>query len=223
MYYPSAIEGFDVRRSAEEAKARLEAILSDKVMRFNPYLVSDEELLACAERGRWRGFPALTQMVVYHFGEIRPVVTARKFDALFYRVGNAPDEHYFPLGQLTGQISHHALRHQERVQVNGKNVTRAAVLNLQNRSFFVTHAIPGFYGMKTNAMAYKMFRLYGSPEKRAAMIRQQMCQSKIDMLLEVLHHPESPFYLGYYELDFDYVTPIRNAIAAISRYHLASQ
>ncbi len=90
MYYPSADPTFDVRRPATEAKARLEAILADKVMRFNPYRVGDEELLACAERGRWCPFPALTQMVIFHFLDIRQVVTRHKFDALFFRIGNTP-------------------------------------------------------------------------------------------------------------------------------------
>ncbi len=84
----------------------------------------------------------------------------------------------------------------------------------------MTHAIPGFHCLTPDGIAYKMHLLYGSVARQADVIRQQMCQAKIEMLLEVLHHPESPFYLGYYDHDYDYVTPIRNAISAINRYPL---
>lgn len=82
------MRAFAADGSVDEARERLEAILADKVLRFNPYRVSDEELVACAERGRWRPFPALTQMVVFHFLDIRAVKTHHVFDAIFYRIGD---------------------------------------------------------------------------------------------------------------------------------------
>lgn len=63
--------------------------LVDKVLRFNPYRVGHEELVACTGRGRWQPFPALTQMVIFHFLDIRPVRTHHDFDAIFYRIGDS--------------------------------------------------------------------------------------------------------------------------------------
>lgn len=82
------MRAFAADGSVDEARERLEAILADKVLRFNPYRVGNEELVACAERGRWRPFPALTQMVVFHFLDIRTVKTHHVFDAIFYRIGD---------------------------------------------------------------------------------------------------------------------------------------
>lgn len=197
---------------------RLEAILADKVLRFNPYRVDDDALVACAERGRWRPFPALTQMVVFHFLDIRQVKTQYDFDAIFYRVGDSADEHYFPLGTLIYAIAHHTSKKQERVQINGKNITRSTVANLQNRSFFVSHAIPGCRYLAPTMLAYKMCRLRGNVAAQADIIRQQMCRSKVAMLEEVLKYPARPCYLGYRGAEVDYTSPIRAAIQSIARY-----
>lgn len=201
----------------EEARRRLEAILADKVLRFNPYGVGDEALVACAERGRWRPFPALTQMVVFHFLDIREVMTHHRFDAIFFRVGDSADEHYFPLGNLINPIYHHAHKKPVRTQINGKNITRSNIVRLQNRSFFVSHAISGsrFYPDK---LAYQMARLKGSVSKQADIIRQQMCLSKVAMLEEVLNYPQSSCYLGPVSTGFDYATPIRAALQSIAQY-----
>lgn len=209
---------FAAHGSAEKAQARLEAILADKVLRFNPYLVDDEALLACAERGRWRQFPALTQMVIFHFLDIRPVRTHHDFDAIFYRIGNSAQEFYFPLGDLIYSIAHHTSKMPERTQTDGRNITRSSVAGLQNRSFFVSHAIPGCRTFAPTMLAYKMFRLKGSAAEQADMIRRQMCRSKVAMLEEVLNHPASPFYLGYSDPYLDFITPIRAALRTVAQY-----
>lgn len=115
-------------------------------------------------------------------------------------------------------IAHHSHKLPVRIQVNGKNITRSTVARIQNRSFFVSHAIIGMRSLTTTALAYKMFRLKGSVAEMAAMIRQQMCHSKIALLEEVLKYPASPYYLGQGSSYFDYATPIRTAIRTISSY-----
>lgn len=205
------------KTTLEEAKQRLEAILSDKVMRFNPYKVGDSELLACARRGYWRPFPALTQMVIFHFLDIRTVVTHHEFEAIFYRVGDYPQEHYFPLGAFKYTIAHHMRKSPIRSQMNGKNITCSNIERLRNRSFFVSHAITGTRYL-TRMLAYQMHRLPESVAEQANIIRTQMCRAKIEMLEEVLAYPKSPVYLGYDGPDLDYVTPIRAALATFAQY-----
>lgn len=192
--------------------------MADKVLRFNPYRVGDEELVACAERGRWQPFPALTQIVIFHFLDIRPVRTHHDFEAIFYRIGDSADEHYFPLGDLIYAIAHHSSKMPERVQINGKNITRSTIARIQNRSFFVSHAIPGSRHLTPTMLAYKMFRLKGSVAEQADMIRQQMCRSKVAMLQEVMSYPDSPCYLGNGSASVDYATPIRAALQTITQY-----
>lgn len=213
------MRAFAADGSVDEARERLETILADKVLRFNPYRVGDEELVGCAERGRWRPFPALTQMVVFHFLDIRAVKTHHVFDAIFYRIGDSTEEHYLPLGNLIYSIAHHTTKLPVRIQINGKNITRSNVTRIQNRSFFVSHAIIGMRSLTTTALAYKMFRLKGSVAEMADMIRQQMCHSKVAMLEEVLNYPASPCYLGQGSSKFGYATPIHTAIRTISSYH----
>ncbi len=215
----SAIGGVEMpRASLEEAKQRLEAILSDKVMRFNPFRVGDAELLACAERARWRPFPALTQMVIFHFSNIRTVVTHHEFEAIFFRVGNSKSEQYFPLGDFIHTIAHHTHKMQIRTQIDGKNITRSNIANLQNRSFFVSHAVVGTRYLQQYMFAYRMHRLRGDTAEQANTIRNQMCRAKIAMLEELMTYPASLIYLGYNGSDLDYTTPIRTALATFAQY-----
>ena len=201
-----------------EARERLGAILNDKVMLFNPYTVGDEALVACAERGRWRQFPALTQMVVFHFLDIRTVVNKGSFYALFYRVGDSEEEYYFPLGRLIYSISHHATKKPERIHLNGRNIVRSNVERLQGRNVFVSHSVTGTSGMSKILPAFKMWRLDGNLAQQAALIRQSMWQSKIMMLEDVLRYASSPCYLGHGCNAFDYATPIHSALHFISHY-----
>ena len=93
-----------------EAHERLNAILSDKVMRFNPYLVDDEALLECAERGHWLDFPSLTQMVVFHFHKIREVKSRFTYDTIDFNIGQKKETLSLPLGQITRPMAHHYSR-----------------------------------------------------------------------------------------------------------------
>lgn len=58
-------------RDADSYRARLEHILGDALLRFNPYAVSDERLMAGLEKMSWRGAMSLTQAVILTFDGIR--------------------------------------------------------------------------------------------------------------------------------------------------------
>lgn len=202
------------------AAQRLEAILTDKVLRFNPYSVSDEELLACAGRGWWRPFPALTQMVIFHFLDIRDVPTRGKhtFEAIFYRMGDSEREYCIPLSYFTHTVSHHSSKHPHRSQMNGRNISPSVVPKMVNRTYFVSHAIVGHGKVGQLKLAYRMQQLRGSVSAQADAIRQQMMRSKTAMLEEVLNYPESPVYLGYKGPEFDHAPLIQAAMATFSTY-----
>ncbi len=72
----------------EVAMERLTLILSDKLLRFNPYRVGDEALLECATRGHWLAWPSITQMWIIHFQDIKSVREEKTYDALFFKIGN---------------------------------------------------------------------------------------------------------------------------------------
>lgn len=220
----SYIETYGYRReslltSPEEVRDRLRGILADKVLRFNPYAVDDKTLLACVERARWMPFPAITQMVVFHFMDIRVVGKNHPYEAIFFRVGNDPDLQYLPVMILTDRLTYTATRTQTHVMVNGRPLTNAKmVANMQGKDFFVTHALPVEMPRGGIVCSYRMFRLRGSEERKAEIIRARMVESKIAMLEEILTHPYEYSYLRCSRHFIDYTTPIRAAIEAIRRF-----
>ncbi len=200
MRYEEFIYGHDrnlLNYSPEDAWKRLYEILNDKVMGFNPYLVGDEELEKCAMRGYWRDFPALTQMVVFTFVDLRMIKKQHTFDALFYRVGNNMEEYYFPLSTFVWGISYRPTFKNERSQIGKKRITNfRQVEDMIGKSFFVSHALCGSWMFENAKLAYRMVQLYGTVTKKAKIIREAMIASKIAMLKELLDHPYHPAYLN---------------------------
>ncbi len=134
--------------SPENAWERLRAILSDKVLCFNPYLVDDKALIECAMRGYWRPLPALTQMLIFNFQNIRKVKAPhhREFDAIFYRVGSAPEEYYFPIRAFIMGTSYRPTRHTELQMIGKQRITNHTLVeNMQHKSYFVSHGLKGHY------------------------------------------------------------------------------
>lgn len=180
-----------------KAVKRLNEILQDKMLWFNPYWVDDEELVACAQRGYWRQFPAITQMVIFHFLDIRRVRWhMANYDVIFYRVGNLDTEYHLPLKYFAWTLTHHTANINLRSLMNGTKISSSVVNRLTNRSFFISHAIPVEIFFQPIKFAYNMRRLRGSIPQQAETIRKEMQASKILMLEEVLQYPTSPCYIG---------------------------
>lgn len=211
----------DLIFSEEMAWRRLWAILGDKVLKLNPYAVDDETLLACAERGRWQLYPSLTQMVVFHFKDIRQVEGNFRYEAIFMQIGNSEVETHLSTSALADKLTYTANRRQIHVMVNGRPLTNHKMVeNLQGKDFFVSHALCTEKPNRKRFPAYRMFKLRGNQANRAAMIRTKMVESKIAMLEEILKFPYSPDYLQCHRDFIDYSTPINAAIAAIRQYPL---
>lgn len=209
----------DLLTSEEEVWRRLRGILSDKVLRFNPYSV-DDILLACVERARWQPFPALTQMTVFHFGNISTIKWKHPYEVISLRVGNDQHEQQIPLSWLTEYLTYVATRRQIHVTIGGRPVTnRKMVEKMQEKDYFVSHALMARRINSQTIPAYRMLRLKGRKAQRAETIRIRMTESKIAMLEEVMAYPYSPDYLQCSRLFIDYTTPIQDAIEAIHRFH----
>ena len=211
--------------TAEEARKRLDAILSDRLLWFNPYRVSDRELLDCAERGRWRPFPSVTQMIVYHFHEIRMTEsreTGIPYEGLSFHIGDSETESYFGVGSLLRTLTHRATRKPVWTLVNGRHLVPSNIHRLEGSDLFVGHAIYCDCPSDGIRQAYRMHRLYGSESKRAATIRESMCVAKLEMLGEILRHAVLPEYLGNTCRTFDHATPLLNAMASIRRFATVS-
>ena len=227
MYFNSETYGPNPRTlltSPGDVMRRLEAILCDKVMRFNPYAIDDATLLACAERAFMRPWPALTQMAVIHFLDIRRVMWRIPYDAMFYRIGGSPREESMSVGSLTRRVTYTATLRQVHVTVDGRPLTNAKMAErMQGRDYFVSHALPARAEGGRPMQAYRLFSLKGNDARRAETIRERMLESKIAMLNEILAHPYAPEYLRCSRGYIDYAAPISAAISAIRCFPEARQ
>lgn len=207
--------------TAEEAAKRLDAILSDRLLWFNPYRVADRVLLDCAERGRWSPFPALTQMMVFHFKEIREIPAQRGYSSyrgIVFNIGCHNGETHVNVNSLIYPMTHIVTRQPVWTLINDRHLVRSNVECLVGKNMFISHAVNCCRINGMTRQAYRMYRLFGNEARRATTIRKSMCAAKIIMLNEVLHSPTHPDYLGNPCNSFDYAGPIRHAIAAISRF-----
>lgn len=208
--------------SSEEAQERLDMILSDKLLWFNPYRVADRPLLDCAERGYWLPFPSITQMLVFHFADIRPVAKwddpSRTYEGISFRIGNSEDECYISTSSLIHPMTHIVNRGPVWTLINGRHLVQSNIKRLENRDYFVSHALKCINGYNNYGKVYNMSLLTGSEAKRATIIRESMFESKIRMLQQVLHYPIHPDFLGNACYDFDYRTPLLTAIENIKRF-----
>lgn len=206
-------------KSPEEVRGRLKAILDDKILRFNPYSVDDETLLSCVERAVWQPKPALTQMVVFHFHEIRKVEWIYPYEAIYFHVGESSQETHLPLSALTDRVTYIANRRQVHVAVDGRPLTNGnMVKRLCGKDYFVSHALQAEKPNGKKVLAYRMFCLKGGSSERAEKIRQSMIESKKYMLHEILAYPYCSEYLQCCRDFIDYGSPIRQALDAISAF-----
>lgn len=222
MDYRSEIYGNDPKNllvSPDEVRLRLDSMLGDKVLRFNPYSVEDATLLACAERAVWQPWPSLTQMVVFHFHDIRRVEWRRPYDAIFFHIGDDHQELHLSLSSLTNNLTLTSTLKPTHICVNGHPLTNGKMVErMQWREYFVSHALPARTAGGHGRVAYRMYRLKGIDAQKAALIRERMMESKITMLNEVLAYPYTPQYLRCSRHFIDYTTPVTALIDTILRY-----
>lgn len=199
--------------------ARLHAILADRVMLFNPYTVSDESLLECAGRAEFLPFPTLTQMVILHFVRVIPYSASNPWEKIVFRIGSGEREYEMPMGALDNKFTYRANRRQNWSLVNGKRITNSGMVEkMMGKSYFVSHILLADRNYGEKRPLYRMFLLKGDSSAMAAEIRKRMCESKIEMLEEVLKYPFSPDYLQCRRHFIDYTSPIHAFIETVRHF-----
>ncbi|MCM1153595.1 MAG: hypothetical protein NC328_08085 [Muribaculum sp.] len=226
MIYDPSVYGYQPESlftNKEIVIQRLHDILTDKVLIFNPYRVPDGILLDCMERARWRPFPAITQMVVFHFHQIVTHKLKYSYDAISFSIGNDPTELSIPVNVLSSWLTDVSSLTQVHVTINGHPITNAkTVEKMQGKDFFVSHAIMAQTPNGKRRPAYRMVRLSGNKHQKAYIVRTAMIQSKISMLRQIISHPYSPEFLKCSRAFIDYTSPIINAINIIKNYPIQS-
>lgn len=215
------LDWYDLDYEPENAWRRLRSILNDKVLQFNPYLVDDKPLIDCAMRGYWREFPALTQMMIFTFTDIRKIKTpAYSYEAVYFKIGNSPKEYYIPMATFILGISYRANRLRERQMIGKQRVTNySMVVEMIGKSYFVSHALKGRSQIgEKEGLAYHMSRLWGSQTNQAKIIRSAMTAAKIYILEEVMKYPFNLDYLACPRSLIDYKPEILQAIEKFRRY-----
>lgn len=203
----------------DEVGIRLHSILDDRVMRFNPYTVSDETLLECAGRAEFLSFPALTQMVILNFVRVVPYCASKPWNMIVFHVGADEREYKIPMGALYNRLTYRATLRPDWNLVNGKRITNSGMVEkMMGKSYFVSHMLFGINIYGEIQPMYRMFRLKGDTSAMAAEIRLRMCESKISMLQEVLKYPYSPDYLQCRRDLIDYTTPIQAFIRTVRHF-----
>lgn len=208
------------KNDIEYSRKRLDAIMSRKRLKFNPYTVSDEKLLEMVYSIGWGNLFDITEMVIVNFTRLRKVNDYRKFDGIYMTIGTTSEEIFISSGALKNPITAYDTIKPERSWI-GKSPIRNIndIEKLVGKRYFVSRIVRGYDIRGNGASAYKMNRLVGKTGKDAATIRQAMINAKIEMLKRILANPHSPGFLDCDKGLFDYESRINQAINLISHYH----
>lgn len=206
---------------ADDYKARLNRFLSDKLLLFNPYLVTDELLLEGVGRMRWRGAFSLTQMVILKFRDIqstgRGIYTQEK---VIYSIGDSNEEISDLLSSFTAPHTAADSLQQVRNTINNIRITqRKQIYSLIGKRVFVSRNIITVNNRGSFGKAMRMHRLKGIPEVDAAVIREAAISARLEMLERFLSYPHANIYLnGVPPAPVDIETPIRTVMAEIAAF-----
>lgn len=203
----------------EHSQKALDAILSSRILIFNPYRVSDSELLEIVENASWGGEYDLTQAVVMTFTRLRQVGSEGDFDGIYFRLGKNANEAFLPASWIYYGVTSNDTCRKTR-HICGKRILRNEkdIRWLVGKRVFISHFIKGYNISRGTRVAYRMHRLYGNKEQDAKTIREAMCAAKIEMLERVIAYPYSMDYLYCSRNFFEYEPRIRRAIDIISHY-----
>lgn len=203
----------------EHSRMRLNGFLSSRRLVFNPYSVSDRNLLRIVHRSGWGGEFDIVQTVVMTFTRLRPVADVREFDGIFFRLGEDLAESFIYTSAFTYAPTAFDSLRQERSMTDNRRITNDGhVAALVGKRYFISRLIHCRSARGYHTPAYKMIRLKGNIGKDARAIRRSMCEAKIEMLQRILNYPECERHLNCSRDFFDYRTPILRVIDIISRY-----
>ena len=207
------------KNDLEFSKKRLDAIMSRRRLSFNPYSVSDSQLMYIASNTGWGDALDITQIVTIHFTRLRKTSDWRNFDGIFMRPATVQEEIFIPSSTLINGVTANDTVSRERSWIGKRPIRNSKdIESLRGHSYVISRLIRGVNIFGSYKAAYKMHRLFGKTSRDAAIIRSAMCESKIEMLERIIAYPESPDYLSCRKGFFDYESRIRHAIELINRF-----
>lgn len=207
------------KNNPEFSQMRLNGILGRRRLIFNPYTVSDRRLLEIAETTNWGNDFDITQIVIMHFTRLRETGDFRKYDGIFMRLGRTPEEVFISSAALAYGVTANDTIRLERTWVGMKPLRhKEEVASLAGRSVFVSRIVRGVNNYGHPKAAYRMHKLTGKIEKDAQIIREAMCNAKIEMLQRIFDYPQSPDYLSCNKGVIDYESRLWRAIEIIRHY-----
>lgn len=208
-------------RDEESYRKRLEMFLTDKCLLFNPYSVSAKTLLDGIEKMRWRGLFSLTQMLFLHIDEViieGSGLSAR--ESIAYRIGDSKEVIKENMSAFTVRNTAADSLKQIRSMIDGRPVTKTSqIRSLVGKTVFVSHKITTVKPRGNYGRAIAMHKLTGEIINDAAIIRNAIISSKLEMLKRLKEYPRAHIYLdGEPETHVDIATPINHLIEEIRQY-----
>lgn len=207
------------RNDLEYSRQRLINILSSSRLRFNPYSVSDKRLIEIVRASGWGDEFDITQAVIMTFTRLRNTNNWKKFDGIYATIGNSTDEVFIPSNTfIFGVTANDTLRRERSIIGKTPIRTEIDVAKLTGKTVFVSRVIRGVNIFGSNKVSYRMHRLKDNLEKDAKIIREAMCDAKIEMLERIINYPQCPDYLSCRKDFFDYTSHINKAIDVIRKF-----
>lgn len=203
------------------SQERLDSIMSRRRLTFNPYTLSDKRLLDLVLSTGWGNEIDIVQTVILHFTRLRPVSNFRKFDGIYFRIGNSKQEYFMYVGALINSVTANDSLQGVRSTYGSRVLrNREDEERLVGCTAFVSHLIRGKDINGNEKVAYRMHPLRGSLSKQANKIREALIESKIEMFERILSYPGNPDLLSCKPGLIDYEFRIRRAIEIIRNYPL---
>lgn len=192
-------------------------IMSRRRLSFNPYSVSDHELLNLISSVGWGCSLDLTQMIVMTFQRLRESKGIKRYDGVFVSINANRTEAFIPMHVFIHGITAADSLLKERSWIGKKRIRHLEdIEKLIGSKVFVSRTIIGFDIAGNTRLAYRMNRIKGKIHEDAEMIRMSMIDAKIEMLERLLNYPE--YLLNCRKGIIDYETRVQNAINIIKNF-----
>ena len=203
----------------EYSKMRLKNILASQKLNYNPYKVSDKELIQTFNSFTWGNSFEITDCVIISFKEIRRLEWINPYDALVYTLGSWSNEQVISINRLLDEIKANDSKKTLRTTLDGKSFdSRQQVKLLVGKTVLISHDIQGVNSWGNFSNAYTMHTLSGEVKIDSKIIRTETYKSKIKMLLRLLKYLECSDYIFCDKSLFDIETPIKQKIEFIKTF-----
>ena len=203
----------------EYSKMRLEKILASHKLNYNPYEVSNEELIQTFNTYTWGNSFEITDCVIMVFKELRKCEWINPFDAIVYTLGTSSYENIISINRFFDEIVANDSKEKLYTTLDGRPfLSKQQIKSLIGKKILVSHTLGGIDSWGKYRNAYFMHTLHDDANKDSKIIRLETYRSKITMLKRLLQYPECWEYLSCNKSLFDIETPIRQKIDFIKTF-----